>query len=202
MAKNEKKISISSLDKVIKESFPDKSTLEWRGIEVAVKPSLEFTEVLEFVGSVVDSCFHEQGGFMPEVMDFAIKSNIISRYTNISLPDRLEHRYEILYNSDVVDVVCQNINMNQLREIAASIDRKISYLCNTNIMSIQKQMTELVSAFEEMQRKTADMFANFTPDDMTKIVSAFDNNGFDTDKIVASYLEQTRGINHSAEDNI
>lgn len=192
MAKNEKKISIGSLDKVIKENFVNKTTAEWCGLEVTLKHSLSFTEVLEFVNDVVMSCFHEKSGFMPEVMDFAIKSNILSKYANFSLPDNLEHRYEIIYNSDAVDFVCQNINIQQLREITASIDRKISHLCNTNVMNIQKQMMELVSAFENMQQKTSDMFANFTPDDLAKIVGAIDEGGLNEEKIVRAYLEQTK----------
>lgn len=192
MAKNEKKVSINSLDKVIKENFTNKASVEWHGLEVAIKHNLSFTEVLEFVNDVVMSCFQDDGDFVPEVMDFAIKSNILSKYANFSLPDKLEHRYEIIYNSDAVDFVCQNINMQQLREITASIDRKISYLCNTNVMNIQKQMMELVSAFEDMQQKTTDMFSNFTPDDLVKIMGAIDDGGLNEEKVVKAYLEQTK----------
>lgn len=199
MAKNEKKVSINSLDKAIKENFTNQVNAEWRGLEVSIKHNLSFTEVLEFVNDVVMSCFQDDGNFIPEVMDFAIKSNILSKYTNFSLPDKLEHRYEIIYNSDVVDFVCQNINMQQLREITASIDRKISYLCNTNVMNIQKQMMELVSAFENMQQKTADMFANFTPDDLTKIMGALNEDGFNEEKIVKAYLEQTKPVETESE---
>lgn len=199
MAKNEKKVSINSLDKVIKENFTNKANAEWHGLEVSIKHNLSFTEMLEFVNDVVMSCFQDNGDFVPEVMDFAIKSNILSKYANFSLPDKLEHRYEIIYNSDAVDFVCQNINMQQLREITASIDRKISYLCNTNVMNIQKQMMELVSAFENMQQKTADMFANFTPDDLTKIMGALDENGFSEEKVVRAYLEQTKPVETESE---
>lgn len=192
MAKNEKKVSINSLDKVIKENFTNKASIEWHGLEVAIKHNLSFTEMLEFVNDVVMSCFQDDGDFVPEVMDFAIKSNILSKYANLSLPDKLEHRYEIIYNSDAVDFVCQNINMQQLREITASIDRKISYLCNTNVMNIQKQMMELVSAFEDMQQKVTDMFSNFTPDDLVKIMGAIDDGGLNEEKVVKAYLEQTK----------
>lgn len=192
MAKSEKKISINSLDNIIKENFTNKASVEWHGLEVTIKHNLSFTEMLEFVNDVVMSCFQDDGGFVPEVMDFAIKSNILSKYANFSLPDKLEHRYEIIYNSDAVDFVCQNINMQQLREITASIDRKISYMCNTNVMNIQKQMMELVSAFEDMQQKTTDMFSNFTPDDLVKIMGAIDDGGLSEEKVVRAYLEQTK----------
>lgn len=199
MAKNEKKVSINSLDKVIKENFTNKANAEWHGLEVAIKHNLSFTEMLEFVNDVVMSCFQDDGDFVPEVMDFAIKSNILSKYANFSLPDKLEHRYEIIYNSDAVDFVCQNINMQQLREITASIDRKISYLCNTNVMNIQKQMMELVSAFENMQQKTTDMFSNFTPDDLVKIMGAIEEGGLSEEKVVRAYLEQTKPVETESE---
>lgn len=191
MAKSNNKISISSLDRVIKESFASTNIAEWHGLDISIKYNLSFTEMLEFVNDVVMSCFQSNGGFMPEVMNFAIRSNILSKYTNLSLPDRLEHRYEIVYNSDVVDFVSEYIDIDQLREITSSIDRKISYLCNANVMNIQKQMTKLLSAFEDVQQKTSDMFANFTPDDLTKIMGALDGGGLNEEKIVRAYLEQT-----------
>lgn len=190
--KRTKKVSIKSLDKVIDENFANVTTMEWHGLEISIKHSLSFTDMLEFVNDVVQSCFNEKNGFVPEVMDFAIKSSILSKYANFSLPDNLKHRYQIIYNSDAVDFVRQNIDTQQLREIVASIDRKISYLCNTNVMSIQKQVMELLSAFENIRQKTSDMFANFTPDDMTKIMGALDNGNFNVEKIVKAYLEQTK----------
>lgn len=192
MAKNEKKISINSLDKIIKENYNNTTTAEWYGVEVTIKKNLAFKDVLEFVNDVVMSCFQDKGGFMPEVVDFAIKSNILSRYANFSLPDKLVHRYEIIYCTDAVEFVRQHINAEQLNEITASINKKISYLCNTNIMNIQKQIMELVSSFETMQKKTTDMFANFTPDDMTKILSAFEDGKFSEEKLVEAYLQKTR----------
>ena len=35
------------------------------------------------------------------------------------------------------------------------------------------------------------MFANFTPDDLTKIMGALDDGGLNEEKIVKAYLEQT-----------
>lgn len=192
MAKSEKKISISSLDKIIKENYNNTTSVEWYGVEVIIKKSLAFKEMLEFVNDVVMSCFQDKGGFVPEVADFAIKSNILSRYTNFSLPDKLEHRYEIIYCTDAVEFVRQHINNEQLNEITASINKKISYLCNTNIMNIQKQMMELASSFETMQQKTADIFASLTPEDMTKILGAVEDGKLSEERLVEAYLKKTR----------
>lgn len=124
MAKNEKRISITALDKIMKEKFDNQVVDTWNDIEVVMKRNLSITETLEFVNDVVMSCFSDSNGFVPEVMDFAIKSNILSKYANFSLPDKLEHRHEIIYRTDAVFFVCEHINMEQLREITASIDKK------------------------------------------------------------------------------
>lgn len=192
MAKNEKKISISTVDKIMKEQFNNASSAQWNGVEVKLKHSISFPEMLEFVNDVVMSCFQEDGGFMPEVMDFAIKSNILTRYANFSMPDNLEHRYEIIYKTDAVDFVCQNINSVQLNEIVTSINRKINHLCNSNAMSIQAKMNELIAAFENIQKQTAGVFENLNPDDIVKLAGAIGAGGVTEDKIVAAYLQQTK----------
>lgn len=167
MAKSEKKISIASLDKVLKEQAVDIATEQWFGNEVKIKHTLSFSEALAFVDDVVSSCFHTTGGYMPELQEFVVKSNILTRYANFNLPDNLEHRYSLLYNTDAVDVVIRHINQKQLDDILESISEKISYLCESNIAAIERQMNEVVSAFTELQKKTEAMFANITPDDMT-----------------------------------
>lgn len=191
MAKNEKKIPINSLDKIIKENYNNIIATVWCDVDVTIKKTLAFKDMLEFVNDVVMSCFQENGNFVPEVVDFAIKSNILSKYANFSLPDKLEHRYEIIYCTDAVKFVCQFINTEQLDEITASINKKISYLCNTNVMNIQKQIMELVSSFEIMQQKTTDMFANLTPEDVTKVLSAFEDGKFSEEKLVEAYIQKT-----------
>ena len=171
MAKSEKKISIASLDKVLKEQAVDIATEQWFGNEVKIKHTLSFSEALAFVDDVVSSCFHTTGGYMPELQEFVVKSNILTRYANFNLPDNLEHRYSLLYNTDAVDVVIRHINQKQLDDILESISEKISYLCESNIAAIERQMNEVVSAFTELQKKTEAMFANITPDDFSVVFS-------------------------------
>ena len=198
MAKGEKKVSISSVDNIISERFLNIVTEQWYDVEVKMRRSLPFTEMLSFVDDVVQSCFQRNGAYVPEVLDFAIKSNIISRYTNVSMPDNLEHRYAILYNSDLVDFVCQHINMQQLQEMVNSINRKLSYMCDTNTVSVQNRLNDLISAFETMQEKTEAMFSDVTPDDMTRLVGAIGNGALTEEKIVEAYMKKKNASNGEA----
>lgn len=201
MAKNEKKISIASLDRIIKENFDNAAVEQWYDTEVKIKRSISFTEMMEFVNDVVMSCFQDEGGFVPEVLDFAIKSNILTRYANFSMPDNLEHRYEIIYQTDAVDFVCRNINMGQLNEIVASINRKIDYLCNTNVASINRKVTEMVSAMENLQAQTMEVFGGISTDDISKIANAVASGELSGDKIVEAYLNQTKPAEAATEES-
>lgn len=200
MAKSEKKISINVLDKIIKENYNSMITAEWCGVDVTIKKNLSLKDMLEFVNDVVDSCFQDDGRFMPEIVDFAVKSNILTKYANYSLPDKLDHRYEILYCTDAVEFVTQHINSEQLNEITSSIHKKINYLCNTNVMNIQKQIMGLVSSFEDMQQKTADMFAGLTPEDVSKVMGAFEDGKLSEEKLVEAYLQKTRADKEESID--
>lgn len=200
MAKGEKKVSISAVDNIISERFLNVVTEQWYDVEVKMRRSLPFTDVLAFVDDVVQSCFQRNGVYVPEVLDFAIKSNIISKYTNVSMPDNLEHRYAILYNSDLVDFVCQHINMQQLQEMVNSINRKLAYMCDTNTVSVQNRLNDLISAFETMQEKTAAMFSDVTPDDMTRLVGAIGDGALTEEKIVEAYMKHKNTPGDKADE--
>lgn len=200
MAKGEKKVSISAVDNIIGERFLNVVTGQWYDVEVKMRRSLPFTEVLAFVDDVVQSCFQRNGAYVPEVLDFAIKSNIISKYTNVSMPDNLEHRYAILYNSDLVDFVCQHINMQQLQEMVNSINRKLAYMCDTNTVSVQNRLNDLISAFETMQEKTEAMFSDVTPDDMTRLVGAIGDGALTEEKIVEAYMKHKNTSSDKADE--
>lgn len=193
MAKSEKKISIASFDKVLKEQAVDIATEQWFGNEVKIKHTLPLAEMMAFVDDVVSSCFHETGGYMPELQEFVVKSNILTRYANFTLPDSLEHRYALLYNTDAVDVVVQHINRKQLDDILESISDKVNYLCDSNVAAIERQMNDVVSAFTELQKKTEAMFANITPDDISKLASAMADDQFSEERLVKAYTNQMKG---------
>ena len=192
MAKTEKRISINTMDKIMKERFDNTITEQWCDIDVRIKKTLSFTEMMEFVNDVVLSCFQEDCGFVPEVMDFAIKSNILSKYANFSLPDNLEHRYEIIYKTDAVEMVCGKINNTQLNEIVSSIKNKVKFLCDSNALMIKRQVNDLISAFNNLQERTAGMFDGVSSEDIAKLADVLSSGELDENKIVEAYINHTK----------
>ena len=78
----------------------------------------------------------------------------------------------------------------QFDEILRAIDEKIDYICNTNIMAIEKQMQQLAASFEDVSKKTSEMFAGVNGSDVAKLIGAIDKGGVDEQKLVQAFLEQ------------
>lgn len=192
MAKSEKKVSIALFDKIAKEYFQNENIIQWHEAEVHVKRTLSLTEMLGFVDDVVGSCFHDQAGYMPEVKDFAIKSNILTRYANFSMPDNLEHRYQMVYGTDAVDAVCSAIDTMQLQEIVNSINSKIRFLCDSKANLIQERINSVLETMEEMRDNTKDIFGGLSQDDLKALMGAITEHGLSEEKIVEAYMEQKR----------
>lgn len=184
MAKTEKKVSITLFDKIAKEHFKNEDIIQWHDAEVRVKRTLPLTEMLSFVDDVVGSCFHDKLGYMPEVKDFAIKSNILTRYTNFSMPNDLEHRYQMIYGTDAVDTVCAAIDTTQLQEIVNSINSKIRFLCDSKANLIQELINNVAEAMEELRDSAKDIFDSLSPDDLKALMGAITDHGLDEQKIV------------------
>lgn len=199
MAKADKKVSIALFDKIAKEQFQNEVTIEWHDAQLRVKYALSLTDMLAFVDDVVGSCFHDKLGYIPEVKDFAIKTNILSRYANFSLPDNLEHRYQLVYMTDAVDAVCAAIDGTQLQEIVNSINSKIRFLCDSKATMIQERINDVLNTMEEMRDNTKSIFEGITQDDLKSLMSAITSSGLDEQKLVHAYIEQTKNKDEQAE---
>ena len=199
MAKADKKVSIALFDKIAKEQFQNEATIEWHDAQLRVKYALSLTDMLAFVDDIVGSCFHDKLGYMPEVKDFAIKTNILSRYANFSLPDNLEHRYQLVYMTDAVDAVCAAIDGTQLQEIVSSINSKIRFLCDSKATMIQERINDVLSTMEEMRDNTKSIFDGITQDDLKNLMGAITSNGMDEQKLVQAYIEQAKSKDEQAE---
>ena len=199
MAKADKKVSIALFDKIAKEQFQNEATIEWHDAQLRVKYALSLTDMLAFVDDVVGSCFHDKLGYMPEVKDFAIKTNILSRYANFSLPDNLEHRYQLVYMTDAVDAVCAAIDGTQLQEIVNSINSKIRFLCDSKATMIQERINDVLNTMEEMRDNTKSIFDGITQNDLKNLMGAITSNGLDEQKLVQAYIEQAKSKDEQAE---
>lgn len=196
MATKNKRISVNAFEKVMKDIYIPTEVFDWNGIEVTVKNTLSFKEMLEFVDSVVKSCFmKDTNAYTPEIKDFVTKVCILEKYANFTMPKSVEAQYSLVYQTDAVARVLNYVNPQQLNEICDAITKKIDNLAQANIEAVNKQMNELYNAFDNLQSQLASLFDGVNNGDILALTSALANGTFDEEKLVKAYTNQFNSEN-------
>lgn len=189
MANTTKKVSIRALDKIMKENFECETTIDWYGVEVVVKRCLSVRDMADFVSFVVNICLNEGGRYVPELEDYAIRDAVVSKYSNVTLPEGVEHRYEILYRTDIFDAVYAQIDQTQYFAMRDAIWERIRWAMNVRANDLLSQMEAMISAFDEIGAKATTLFSGVNQEDIQKMVQNIASGDLSSDGIVKAYLE-------------
>ena len=189
-AKKSAKVSVKEWEKATKDNFPASVTEQWFGIPITIRYTISLGEMLEFVDGVVASCFDDERGYIPEIWDFAFYNNILDYYTNITLPQDIGKKYELIYGSNIIEFVKEHISEQQWFDIENSICSKVRYIKESNIKGIEKEAVRLLDAFEELQKLAGNMFEGVGENDVRNLVQALSEHGtLDEEKIVKAILD-------------
>ena len=187
-----KKISVNAIEKVMKGTHVPSVTAEWNGLEVFIANTIPLNAMMQFVQDVYGGCFMvDTGEYVPEVKDFLIRSSVIEKYTNISLPSNISKRYDILYRTDIYSFVLNYINGDQIDHMFDAIDRRIECAVSANVSGITRQVSNLYSSLEDLEKKTEQLFSGLGEDDIRNITQALGSGNIDEDKLVEAYIKQT-----------
>ena len=185
-----KKISINEFENAVNEGYEEYITAEWRGLPIVIKQTLSLSEMIAFVDGVASACFgQEDMAYVPAAEDFAIRTAIIELYTNIRLPTNIHKKYDLLYRSDIVDFICNNVNRSQYEAIMRATHTKIDHISDSNVAAANKQFENLFATFENLQTQMEDMLEGVDEEDIKKLVGAIGNGKIDEDKIVKAYID-------------
>lgn len=191
MAKKSNRISINALESTI-----DKNTNEFdinfHDITVHITKTLSLQEMLEFVSSVVESCFMEDGEYLPEAFELAFRCNVLTRYANFTLPESTEKKYALAYASDAYCTVREYINHVQFDDIYTAAVDKIEHRKNMIICEQRRRVDELTSACSALIEKVGGMFADVNAEDIVNVVKAMGNSEIDEEAIVRAYLQEQK----------
>lgn len=198
--KKSNRISVNSLEKVIKEKYKATTMVEWEGLEIEVKKNLSFSDMMSFVKDVVEACFTSNDTYLPEVKEFAVKASVIEYYTNVALPQSPQKSYDIINCTDLLNVITPNINAQQLTEMYVAIDKRLDYLSKTQIEAINKRMDELLERFEELESTLSNTFNGIEKDKMIGLIDAISNGAFDEKKLMNAYYEHKEAEEVVTED--
>lgn len=190
MAEKIKKISVSKFEEAVNSSYEATHDIDYNGITITVKQDLTLKEMVEFISSVVMSCFDDETSeYTPEIKDFAVRSCIFEYYTNINLPSNVEKRYDIIYHTQILDSIMQNINQLQFNAMMRAIEDKTSHIANSNVEMINRQMAQLYDSFENIGNKLSSTFDGIGDEDIKNVVKAFSDGKIDEEKLVKAYMD-------------
>ncbi len=199
-----KKITVNAFEKVMKETYKPAETFDWNGVEVIVKKTLSLREMIEFVDTVVKSCFTETDGvYIPEVKDFILKVCVLEKYANFTMPRNLETQYDLIYNTDAYECVLNYVNAQQFGEICCAINAKIEHQTQANVEASHKQMNTLFDAFESLQEQLSGVFTGVGENDVRAVVDALSSGTLDEEKLVRAYANiKNESTETAGEENV
>jgi hypothetical protein len=204
MGKNKEvpRISVNALERIAKSQSKDTTVMEWNGVEIHIKHFLPLKDVIGFCDDAASLCFTDDGRYIPEILDFAVRVGVLSRYANFAMPDNIEARYWLVYNTDAYETVLEHVNSVQLNNMVASIEMRVEYECDSNISLFQSKMTKLLESFDAMQKSTKSLFEGFSQESLDAIVAAAEtmqDGVVNEEKIVNAYMDR---VQKDASDNI
>lgn len=185
--KKTNKVSVATIEKVMKERFAGESkTFDWYGVEIEHKENIPMEYAVTFVNNVVDTCFDKDGNYIPEFKDFLIRSFTVQMYSNVRLPQDLKKQYDILYNSDLYNVLIQHVDIVQYDTLLMAIDEKLEYRRNADVMTMRMTLNNLIAQFQNF----GEQLNQVEIEDVKNIAEAINGVDLDEDKFVDAILNR------------
>lgn len=189
---NMDKITIEDYRNMIEGKFDKFIDAEWNGVTLHIKRTLSLREMASFVEYIVGSCFTEDlNEYLPEVKDFAIRCCILEIYGNLTLPESIDERYEIAYDSDITDFIIGHIDQSQFRVMLIAIDEKIKHRAQNSIEALNKQMSDVFAGLSSVEKVVSEIFDDVDSDTIQKLAGAIADGGFDERKLIEAFKSGT-----------
>ena len=109
------------INHVFKMTRAEYKRINWHNAELNVKPLLSFQEFTETVHRIIENCRDSEGNFLPEFLDLSMRTEIILAYGFVELPSSFDRLYEVVYLSDLYDVICRNANTAQIDALKRTV---------------------------------------------------------------------------------
>lgn len=186
--KNENRVSVNKFETVMKEEFENTVNVEWHGVDLVVKKTISLADMLAFVEECAQSCFLEDGSFVPELKEFAIRCNVLVRYAGFALPSDAEKKYKLVYGTDAYLTVLEHIDVMQFSDIENAVEERIRFEVAGANREMRRKLDDAVGAFENMAQQLDGLFGNLTNDDIKSMLEVA-TKGVDEKKVALAVLD-------------
>ena len=164
------------------------------GATLRIKQTLNVREMVDIVNAVVNAVFSDEYVYVPEGRQFANRCAVLTLYSNCDLPDDVSDRYSAVYSHAgemAFDIIMDNIDQDQYRDIQRAINDKIEYLTHTNIMNVENRLNKLFDTLSGVSDQIEQTFGSLTENDIKGLVSSL-IQGVDETKLMDAYLESKK----------
>ena len=122
-----KKLTVSDIRRVMGVSYKQNITVQWHTERLTLRQFLPLKEYLETIDSVVNDCIDPSTGKpVYELLEFAMRANIISSYAYVDMPTEVDEFYAAVYCSDLYDTVCKYVNSSQVAAIKEAVNKRLT----------------------------------------------------------------------------
>ena len=173
---------------------PKSRVVEWNNLNLNIKNILTLNEVIEFMEAVTMTCFVE-GDYRPEFKDFAMRCVVAELYVDIELPDDVDDKYSLMFNTDLYEVITSNCDKEFFKNLKSSVESRLDYLKEVNIDSFRKDLVDNLEELSDIEAKIRNAFQDVNENDIGKFLSVVSKGEINEKNIakalVDAYTKQT-----------
>lgn len=194
MAK-ERKISVNEYDAAV-ESIAATNLIEWNDLEITVRRRIPYEDFVTGGIVISNACFGEDGAYVPEAKDVSFRLFVLSQYTNLSIPQNLEKRYEMACFSGIFDAVLTAIDRYQLEQLKESVNERIRVRTEAAVDAVVRQANSVAEAVQNLSEKFeaqfSDLLGDVTPEELNRVIHGIAEGQVDEEKVVDAYKKTRR----------
>lgn len=112
-----KVLSTNNLKRIVGVSRNQPKKVQWHTSEIIIEQLLPLEKQIGLVQKIIKDCSSTTEDIAIELLDFSIRTNIISAYAHVELPSEIEDLFYIVYASDLFEKVCATANKGQIDAI-------------------------------------------------------------------------------------
>lgn len=173
MAKDIERVSINKFEMALeKENVITETLVDTEDVTIQIKKTISLPEMMLFVQEVVEACIDgENGEYIPEAYDFAIRTAVLTHYANFAMPGNLEKQYWLVYNTRAFQQVMNHINEQQFGDIIRAIDRKVKFMLDVMSSAAVSKINEVIAKFNDIAETGEKVFGSASADEVANFMN-------------------------------
>ncbi len=137
--------------------------------EIIVKNLISVNDETVFINTTADFVCNSEDGYNPNYYNISYTKCLLTFFTNFQEEITADEISDIIYNTDIIDSISNNISTKQLSHIRHCISQKIEFNKQNIIFEQSKRYNENLALMELTNQQLSEILKNFTPEDIKKI---------------------------------